>query len=79
MSLLIDGDIEGKISFMSPTELELGTGVAYSVIYEYTYQRSDIDTLKAFNGSDEENQVRDDIIKFFGTTGLNECTIRVEG
>ena len=79
MSLLIDGDIKGKIVFTSPEELSLGTGVAYSVIYEYTYQRSDITSIKAFNGSDEENQVRDDVIEFFRTTGANECTMRVEG
>ena len=79
MSLQIDGDIESEVSFTSPTDLELGTDVAYATIYEYTYNRDDIHKLLQFNGNAEQNNIKDMVLAYFARTGLNECTIRVEG
>ena len=79
MSLQINGDIESKISSTSPTNLELGTDVTYSTIYEYTYTRDDIHKLLQFNGTTEENALKDLVLAYFARTGLSECTIRVEG
>jgi len=79
MSLQIEGDISSSVSFTSPTDLELGTGIGYGVIYEYTYSREDIDDILRFNGNTEQNNLKDLVLEYFARTGLNECTIRVEG
>jgi len=78
MSLEISGDIDLKISFTSPTELDLNTDTSYNTIYEYTYKREDIEKIEMFDGCYEQNNLKYKIIDFFRTSCKNECTIRVE-